>query len=377
MMRILRNKFSICLIFAFAVMAAAAPTFAQDQVPIVDPLSVTTPTPTADPNSTPTPESAISTVDELSLVDATPEPAETEVDEILIDELQAADLEADLTHGFNRTRYYTVRPDDTLLTVVLESGINMDEMWCVIAPDFTGQTPLVIGDILEIPPPDVACHAVAEGETLLDIAEQYDVLVEELAAEPWNELEVDVIGAEEPLPAGLHLRVPLPIDPAAAGEELVVLLAQPVGKSLLTGMARVNVDPLPPQTAIPDSWPFGSGYFRWPVSGWLSQGYHARHRALDIASPLGTVITAADRGVVIRAGWNHQGYGNLVIVDHKNDFLTLYAHLSEILVEAGQIVSAGEVIGEVGSTGNSTGPHLHFEIRDYGTLVDPLVMLTR
>ena len=64
-------------------------------------------------------------------------------------------------------------------------------------------------------------------------------------------------------------------------------------------------------------------------------------------------------------------------MDHNNDYLTLYAHLSEIEVEVGQVVAAGEVIGEVGSTGNSTGPHLHFEIRDYGELVDPLVLLTR
>jgi len=359
------------ILFLLSALCAAvmASSPARAQVPIVDPLSVTTPTPTPLPGAAPpfAEPTVLTLIDELSLVDATPEsPAEPFVKPFV-----------DPVHGFDRTRYYTVRPDDTLLDVALESGINLDEMWCVVSPYFTGQQPLVIGDILEIPPPDRACHLVAAGETLDDIAAQYDVLAEEIVAEPWNELREEQLEAEQSLSAGLHLRVPLPIDTTIAGEELIMLLTQTVGKSSISPMTRVNTKAKPVDLNIPDSWPFGSGNFRWPVSGWLSQGYHTRHRALDIASPLGTVVTAADRGVVIRAGWNHQGYGNLVIVDHKNDFLTLYAHLSEILVEEGQIVNGGEVIGEIGSTGNSTGPHLHFEIRDYGRLVDPLVKLMR
>ncbi len=81
--------------------------------------------------------------------------------------------------------------------------------------------------------------------------------------------------------------------------------------------------------------------------------------------------------MVIRAGWNDQGYGNLVIIDHNIDYLTLYAHLDQIDVAEGDIVAQGQVIGTVGSTGNSTGPHLHFEIRDFGNLTDPLGLLGR
>jgi murein DD-endopeptidase MepM/ murein hydrolase activator NlpD len=126
---------------------------------------------------------------------------------------------------------------------------------------------------------------------------------------------------------------------------------------------------------VPKDWPYGSGNFTWPVYGWISQGYREDHRAIDIAAPAGTFVTASDRGVIIRAGWNDQGYGNFIVIDHKIDYLTLYAHLSEIFVKVGDIVGQGQVIGAVGSTGNSTGPHLHFEIRDFGQRINPLDLL--
>jgi murein DD-endopeptidase MepM/ murein hydrolase activator NlpD len=79
---------------------------------------------------------------------------------------------------------------------------------------------------------------------------------------------------------------------------------------------------------------------------------------------------------VLRAGWNNQGYGYFVILDHQIDYLTLYAHLDRVLVSEGEVVGKGQVIGTVGTTGNSTGPHLHFEIRDFGRLINPLEILT-
>jgi murein DD-endopeptidase MepM/ murein hydrolase activator NlpD len=128
---------------------------------------------------------------------------------------------------------------------------------------------------------------------------------------------------------------------------------------------------------VPANWPYGSGVFQWPLAGWLTQGYRYDHRAIDIAAPAGTPVRAADRGVVVRAGWNQQGYGLFVIIDHNIDYVTLYAHLSEVLVQEGQVVAQGDILGKVGSTGNSTGPHLHFEIRDFGRLTNPLELLTR
>jgi len=120
--------------------------------------------------------------------------------------------------------------------------------------------------------------------------------------------------------------------------------------------------------------PSSSGFI-WPVNGPVVSAYGMRwgrmHEGIDIAASSGTPIRAAATGTVIHAGWLG-GYGNLVVVDHGNGLATAYAHASSILVGVGQRVSQGQTVSLVGSTGNSTGPHLHFEVRVNGTAVDPL-----
>jgi murein DD-endopeptidase MepM/ murein hydrolase activator NlpD len=118
--------------------------------------------------------------------------------------------------------------------------------------------------------------------------------------------------------------------------------------------------------------------FIWPVNGTVTSGYGMRwgrlHEGIDIAAPIGAPIWAAAAGTVIYAGWLG-GYGNLTVVDHGNGLATAYAHATSILVAVGQSVSQGETIALVGSTGNSSGPHLHFEVRVNGVAVDPLLYL--
>ena len=121
--------------------------------------------------------------------------------------------------------------------------------------------------------------------------------------------------------------------------------------------------------------PSGSGVFGWPVSGPVTSGYGMRwgrmHEGIDIAVGEGTPVHAAAAGSVIYAGWMG-GYGNLVVVDHGNGLSTAYAHNSSLAVSVGQQVAAGEVVSYSGNTGNSTGPHVHFEVRVNGSAVDPL-----
>lgn len=118
--------------------------------------------------------------------------------------------------------------------------------------------------------------------------------------------------------------------------------------------------------------------FIWPVNGAVVSGFGMRwgrmHEGIDITAPTGAPIWAAAAGTVIHAGWLG-GYGNLVVVDHGNGLATAYAHASVILVALGQEVAQGETLSLVGSTGNSSGPHLHLEVRVNGLAVDPLLYL--
>ena len=360
----------VCGVVLGAGLVAVA--LAQDE-PVIQPIDISTPTPA--PTATPFQRDLQPT--------PTPDPD--------LARPQVLCSAAGYDTGLQGACSYTVRPGDTLLTIALETGLDLEDTPCAIAPDFEPNSPLVIGDLLAVPPANIRCHAVQPGETLNDIAAQYGSTAAQIYFLAWNRLGEVPLDSVVPTP-GWHLRVPLPLTltaelgavPAAATGEgetsfLPLILEMPVNTSPFTlfaaGSAQLSDRAPASMGPIPANWPYGSGAFVWPVYGWLSQGYRADHRAIDIAAPIGTAITAADRGVVIRAGWNDQGYGQFVIIDHNIDYITLYAHLSQVLVQEGQVVAQGDLIGAVGSTGNSTGPHLHFEIRDFGRRTNPLELL--
>jgi murein DD-endopeptidase MepM/ murein hydrolase activator NlpD len=107
-----------------------------------------------------------------------------------------------------------------------------------------------------------------------------------------------------------------------------------------------------------------------PVHGPLTQNFHPGHNGLDFGVVVGTPAKATMSGKVVYAGWNNEGYGNLVIVEN-GPYKTYFGHLSEIPVQVGQSIAAGQTIGLTGNTGHSTGPHLHYEVRENGKPIDP------
>jgi murein DD-endopeptidase MepM/ murein hydrolase activator NlpD len=119
--------------------------------------------------------------------------------------------------------------------------------------------------------------------------------------------------------------------------------------------------------------------FIWPIEGRISDGFEEaeskRHQGIDIPSPLGTPIRASNAGMVIYSNNTIKGYGNLIILRHSEEFVSVYAHNQANLVEEGTWVEKGQVIGKVGQTGRASGPHLHFEIRKNNKAVDPMLFL--
>ena len=323
---------------------------AQGQTDVVQPDEVTTPTPA--PILLPTP---------------TPAP--------VLDALAPGG--ADGQYGSELEEpHYTVQEGDTLWTVALEMGLDLNLMPCLIDPHFRSENPLVIGDRLVQPEGQMVCHEVLPGETLESISLLYLVDPDIIASDPWNRLANDG-RADSMLDPGRFVRIVRDEDTVTVEGFFGYLLDRPIGEAPEIAFATGGPQRSKRTVMVPEDWPYGSGYFEWPTYGWITQVYRNDHKAVDIAAPPGAFVMAADRGEVVRAGWNNQGYGMFVIVDHNIDYVTLYSHLQDIFVHEGEIVSQGQVIGTVGSTGNSTGPHLHFEVRDFGSRINPLEVLLR
>lgn len=151
------------------------------------------------------------------------------------------------------------------------------------------------------------------------------------------------------------------------GEDLTLK----VGQVLIIPNGYINNPPPSPVIA------FGTGQFAWPVSGGNVTQYTSwwHPGAVDIAVSAGTPIRAADNAKVAKVEKLTTGYGWHVILDHKNGLTSLYGHMSQINVEVGQSISKGDILGSSGSTGRSTGPHLHFEVRKANNPVDPMTLL--
>ncbi|MDZ8079166.1 MAG: M23 family metallopeptidase [Nostoc sp. SerVER01] len=150
---------------------------------------------------------------------------------------------------------------------------------------------------------------------------------------------------------------------------LIGLISLTATLSITTSALTQSVGNSPTQeNAIPAS------NFIWPTQGFISQGFRKyQHEGIDIAGPSGTPIIAAASGTVIKAGWDNWGLGNAITIKHLDGSVTVYGHNRRLLVNKGQQIIQGQIIAEMGSTGNSTAPHLHFEVHPQGRIaIDPL-----
>ena len=221
-----------------------------------------------------------------------------------------------------------------------------------------------VGVKLKIPPVDGILYQWKEGDKLDVVAAKYHSSVEDILLYPGNDLDITnpVIepGTLLMIPDGYRPLTPWVV-PISAGND-----------------AGVTAQIAGPGSCTPSGGYVGTYSFIWPtpyfgqVSG---NDYWSGHQAIDAQCFQGDSIFASDSGVVIYAGPISGGYGNMIAIDHQNGYLTLYAHLNGFNVACGQSVSQGTVIGSCGSTGNSTGAHLHFEVRQNGGFVNPWYVL--
>lgn len=238
---------------------------------------------------------------------------------------------------------YEVGKGDTLSTIAEKFGISVDTIkWA----NSLKSEKLVPGQTLRIPPVTGIAHKVGAGDTVYSLAKKYKSDAQKIVNFPANDFaDLETFA----LNIGQIVFVPDGVMPES----------------------KAVYKPVPVPQFIAGS----GGKFIWPTQGTITQYPVSYHMALDIASRGAPPVAAADGGVVSYAGCLTWGYGCHVIINHPEGYQTLYGHLSSFNVSSGQKVGRGQVIGVMGSTGRSTGPHTHFEIRRNGSLLNPLSFL--
>lgn len=249
----------------------------------------------------------------------------------------------------DKTIEHEVAEGETVSAIAAQYGVSEDTIFW--ENNLTATSQIKAGDILKVLPVSGVAHKVQSGDTIYSVAKKYQANAQAIIDFPFND-----VGDDFQLASGQFLVVPDGVPPKAPKAAPTQYLAQKDIEVLNLGTAG----------------------FIWPAAGGLSQYFSWYHPAIDIDNLGGGPIHAADTGTVTVAGWpDNYGYGNRVVVDHGNGFTSLYAHMSAIYVSPGQRVSKGDVIGAMGSTGRSSGTHLHLEVRRDGAALNPLSLLGR
>ena len=256
---------------------------------------------------------------------------------------------------------YTIEPGDSLYGIASKFDLEPETiLWANYNVLYDDAHNISVGDELIIPPADGIYVQWKESDQLQRLADKYRVETKDVLAEPVNKLDIN----DPVFKAGDYILFPGGYRETAAFNPIVYEYSPNSGvKKVIAG----------PGGCAWDYRSYGGGSFIWPTASHSLVGndFGAGHMGVDLATVEGGPIYAADGGTVIYAGVISGGYGIMVMIDHGTGYQTLYAHLSAVAVGCGQGVSQGQMIGYGGSTGNSTGPHLHFEVRYGGRYVNP------
>jgi murein DD-endopeptidase MepM/ murein hydrolase activator NlpD len=264
---------------------------------------------------------------------------------------------------------YTVLEGDSVFGIAEKFGLNPETiLWGNYYVLLDNAHSLKPGQVLNILPVNGTYHEWQQGEGLNGVAQYYGVSPEDIINYPPNELDAATIGdySNPNIQPGKWLIVP-------NGRREFVSWSAPLG---VTRENPASARVLGSGACGPISGgAVGFGTFVWPSNKHSISGFDyspsTNHWGIDITGNEGEGVYATDAGVIVYAGWNDYGYGNMIMIDHGSGFQSLYAHLSAFNVGCGQSVGQGDVIGAIGSTGRSSGAHLHFEIRAISSFVNP------
>jgi murein DD-endopeptidase MepM/ murein hydrolase activator NlpD len=265
---------------------------------------------------------------------------------------------------------YTVQAGDTVSGIADKYGLQPKTVFAANY-DILQDDPhnLQAGQVLKILPVDGVYWEWLGGISFGQWAAYFEVKPEDIINFPANHIDANAIS-----------------DPANANIKVGTFLIIPGGEykyhtpgQVPLGITRTNPASAqvggPGACAAVNGGAIGTGTFVYPTARHYLSGFDystkTNHLGIDLAGNLGDNVMATDGGVIVYAGWNEYGYGNMVMIDHGTGFQSLYGHLSQIFVECGQSVNQGQTIGAVGSTGHSSGPHLHFEIRTASAVINP------
>ncbi|ENH95956.1 peptidase M23 family protein [Gracilibacillus halophilus YIM-C55.5] len=269
-----------------------------------------------------------------------------------------------LEKGTLEEKKYEVQEGDVLGSIASDHDLNLDKL-LELNPDLDEDSLLQIGDKINVTEVKPYVEVVVTEETMTEETIDYETEVKESDELYKGDEEVEQEGSNGK--KKVHYKLEKVNGNTVKRKVVNETVTEEPTKEIVVKGTKV----------VPSR---GSGDLQWPAVGGsitshMGNRWGSYHKGIDISGVSNRSILAADNGTVVSAGWDDGGYGNKIVIDHNNGYRTTYAHLSSISVSAGQTVEKGQKIGTMGTTGYSTGVHLHFEVRNNGSLVNPADLL--